>query len=105
MRSRIDLLRGMSKTAWAAVVGVVLSRTALRVAPVPVPKVGKGEIDPAAIQDVTGKAEKVDGEDRWAKGRVKLEGEGADWLRDTLVKEGEEVMRRYDELLPVEHRK
>lgn len=82
MRSRLDLLRGMSKTAWSAVVSVVLSRNAS------MPKV-EGE-------------ERVDS---WAKGRIKLEHEGMDWLRDTLVKEGEEVMKRYDELLPVEHRK
>jgi hypothetical protein len=30
---------------------------------------------------------------------------GIEWLRRRLVKEGEEVMRRYDSMLPVDPRK
>lgn len=82
LRSRIDLLKGMSKTSWSAVVSVVLSRSVLNI--------GSGN---------------EECEDRWAKGREKLGREGVDWLRDTLVKEGEELMKRFDQLLPPEHRK
>lgn len=111
LRSRIDLLRGMSKTSWAAVVGVVLSRSAL--APRPPPTVAKPMGYEEAVVAVTAPSEASGSEgkpaeaqvDRWAKGRAKLQEEGPDWLRDTLVQEGEELMKRYDQLLPAEHRK
>ncbi|WVQ84445.1 hypothetical protein IAT38_006597 [Cryptococcus sp. DSM 104549] len=41
----------------------------------------------------------------WVKGREKIKEKGADWLKARLVREGEEVMKRYEELLPAEHRK
>ncbi|WVQ77516.1 hypothetical protein IAR50_007202 [Cryptococcus sp. DSM 104548] len=41
----------------------------------------------------------------WDAGRKKVEKEGEEWLRERLVKEGREVMKRYDELLPSESRK
>lgn len=34
-----------------------------------------------------------------------MEKEGEEWLRERLLKEGEEVMKRYEELLPPENRK
>ncbi|WWD20411.1 hypothetical protein CI109_104887 [Kwoniella shandongensis] len=71
MRSRIDLLRNMSKFSWATIVGTILSRSP----------------------------------DEWAKGREKIKEVGVDWLRDRLVREGEEVMKRYEELLPAEQKK
>lgn len=40
--------------------------------------------------------------EEWTAGRAKVGLAGADWLRSKLVKEGMEVMRRYDQLLPVE---
>lgn len=43
---------------------------------------------------------------RWARGRRKLELEGgADWLRRRLIREGQEVLGRYDQLLPNESKK
>ncbi|RSH81250.1 uncharacterized protein EHS24_008687 [Apiotrichum porosum] len=43
---------------------------------------------------------------RWARGRRKLELEGgADWLRRWLIREGQEVLGRYDQLLPNESKK
>lgn len=68
MRTRIELLRGMSVSAWSAVVWTVLAR-----------------------EDTSG---------HWVKGKEKVKTEGVDWLRRRLVREGEEVMRRYDQLLP-----
>ncbi|OCF34352.1 hypothetical protein I316_03866 [Kwoniella heveanensis BCC8398] len=41
----------------------------------------------------------------WARGKERIKGKGADWLRSQLIKEGEEVMKRFDELLPPEQRK
>lgn len=32
-------------------------------------------------------------EDGWKSGRVKVEKEGEEWLRERLLKEGEEVMK------------
>ena len=43
-------------------------------------------------------------EESWKAGRARLQQVGLDWLRDRLVKEGLEVMKRYDQLLPVEKR-
>jgi hypothetical protein len=73
MRTRIDLLRGMSSPGWSSVVWTVLAR-----------------------EDTTG---------RWEKGKGKVKVEGIEWLRRRLVREGEEVMKRYDQLLPVDPRK
>jgi hypothetical protein len=73
MRTRIDLLRGMSTPAWSSVVWTVLAR-----------------------EDISG---------HWEKGKSKVKVEGIEWLRRRLVKEGEEVMKRYDQLLPVDPRK
>ncbi len=36
----------------------------------------------------------------WDRGRAKLAAEGADWLRRRLIREGKELLSRYDELLP-----
>ena len=41
-------------------------------------------------------------EEFWTAGRARLAVEGIDWLRNRLVKEGLEVLERYDQLLPVE---
>ncbi|WWC66009.1 uncharacterized protein I303_108631 [Kwoniella dejecticola CBS 10117] len=41
----------------------------------------------------------------WQKGKAKIQEKGEDWLKRQLIKEGEEVMRRFDELLPPEQRK
>lgn len=71
LRSRIDLLRNLSKPAWASVVATILARD----------------------------------EDGWKSGRSKVGKEGEEWLRERLLKEGEEVMKRYEELLPPENRK
>ncbi|CAD6571536.1 MAG: hypothetical protein TREMPRED_000308 [Tremellales sp. Tagirdzhanova-0007] len=38
----------------------------------------------------------------WESGRAKLGDIGVEWLRHRLVREGLEVMQRYDQLLPVE---
>jgi hypothetical protein len=81
MKSRIDLLKNMSATSWAAVVGAVLSRSSV-----------------VGLDDHGG------GYDPWARGREKMKTEDVDWLRARLVKEGVEVIKRYDQLLPVERR-
>ena len=39
------------------------------------------------------------------KPRKKLADEGPEWLRAQLVKEGKEVLKRYDQLLPPDPRK
>lgn len=70
MRTRIDLLRGMSVSAWSAVVWPVMAR-----------------------EDPLG---------RWDKGREKFKTEGVEWLRKRLAREGEEVLKRYDQLLPTD---
>ncbi len=41
-------------------------------------------------------------DEEWTSGRGKLRKVGVGWLRDRLVGEGLEVLRRYDQLLPVE---
>ncbi|WVQ95924.1 hypothetical protein IAU59_003023 [Kwoniella sp. CBS 9459] len=45
------------------------------------------------------------GSDDWARGKEKIKEKGTDWLKSQLIKEGEEVMKRFDELLPPEQRK
>lgn len=40
----------------------------------------------------------------WARGREKLAAEGVDWLRRRLIREGKDVLSRYDQLLPPEKR-
>jgi len=45
------------------------------------------------------------GDKTWTKGREKVGDMGPDWLRSRLVREGRELVRRYDQLLPVEPRK
>lgn len=42
---------------------------------------------------------------QWEKGRNTVREKGIEWLRRRLVREGEEVMKRYDQLLPVDPRK
>lgn len=68
MRTRIDLMRGMSLSAWSTVVNTVMAR-----------------------EDSSG---------YWLKGKEKVKAAGVDWLRRRLVREGEEVLKRYDQLLP-----
>ncbi|EJT48143.1 hypothetical protein A1Q1_02847 [Trichosporon asahii var. asahii CBS 2479] len=46
-----------------------------------------------------------EGDETWQRGRRKLTTMGNDWLRRHLIKEGLEVLRRYDELLPKEGQK
>lgn len=48
-----------------------------------------------------------EGDPSWAKGRESLrrKPEGIDWLRERLIKEGKELVKRYDQLLPVETKK
>ena len=41
----------------------------------------------------------------WVKGKQAVRSNGIEWLRRRLVKEGEEVMKRYDKMLPVDPRK
>ncbi|GMK56587.1 hypothetical protein CspeluHIS016_0304270 [Cutaneotrichosporon spelunceum] len=47
---------------------------------------------------VAGVLSRADG--GWDRGRAKLAAEGADWLRRRLIREGRELLNRYDELLP-----
>lgn len=77
MRSRVDLLRTMSTMGWASLVSTVLARP------------------PPSHQTV----------EEWERGKEKIKSMGADWLRDVLVREGQEVLERFDFLLPVEARK
>ena len=41
----------------------------------------------------------------WERAKRAITRRGADWLREILVKEGEEVLERYNQLLPPEARK
>jgi len=41
----------------------------------------------------------------WDKGKQAVRTNGIEWLRRRLVKDGVEVMRRYDSMLPVDPRK
>lgn len=86
MKSRIDLLKNMSDSAWSAIVATVLSRSST---------------DPKPENDAQGDA----GEDAWHKGREKLARSGHEWLRSRLVKEGKELVKRYDQLLPSDTKK
>lgn len=76
LKSRIELLRNMSTHAWVSVVRTVLARH---------PDTADGSA--------------------WKKGneRVRREG-GIEWLRGVLIKEGLDVLQRYDQLLPNEKR-
>lgn len=74
MKSRIELLRNMSTSAWSAIVSTVLSRYG-------------NEEGPSV------------------KGKIKVENAGPDWLRSRLVKEGKELVKRYDQLLPSDSKK
>jgi hypothetical protein len=95
MRSRIDLLRGMSAPAWIAVVSTVLSRAPL-----------SGSVNHAESASERGlSGDSLGGDAVWVKGREKIRVKGVEWLRSKLVREGEEVMKRYDQLLPNESKK
>ncbi|ORY34604.1 hypothetical protein BCR39DRAFT_513576 [Naematelia encephala] len=48
---------------------------------------------------------RTDENGRWDKGKAKVQQEGTEWLQRRLLKEGAEVMQRYEELLPSEHKK
>lgn len=41
---------------------------------------------------------------QWNRGRDKLAAEGVDWLRRRLIREGMDVLNRYDQLLPADKR-
>lgn len=88
MKSRIDLLKNMSDSAWSAIVATVLSRSST---------------DTKAENGAQG----ADGgeKDPWHKGREKLARSGHEWLRNRLVKEGKELVKRYDQLLPSDTKK
>lgn len=83
MRSRVELLRNMADIPWITVVNTVLARYGPG---------GSGN-------------DEANGAGPWSRGREKVMAAGAGWLRSRLVKEGEEVLKRYDQLLPPEHRK
>jgi hypothetical protein len=104
MRSRIDLLRGMSAPAWIAVVSTVLSRAPHPAASGSDTHHGDGEsASERGLSGLSGVGSRGDGV--WAKGREKIRVKGVEWLRSKLVREGEEVMKRYDQLLPNESKK
>ena len=84
LRARLELLRNMSPPAWSAVVSAVLSRST-----------------PLDLGDSDHQAEN----DPWHQSKQKLKAQGIDWLRRLLIKEGNEVLKRYDELLPSDSRK
>jgi len=44
-----------------------------------------------------------DPNDVWARGRKKLDVVGVDWLRRQLIREGIELLTRYDQLIPGAH--
>jgi hypothetical protein len=46
-----------------------------------------------------------EGHPTWQKGREKVAQMGVQWLKARLVREGKELVERYDQLLPVEPRK
>lgn len=77
LRTRVDVLKGMSEPAWETLLVAVLSRPGMN-----------------ALEEA-----------RWDKGRMAVWQRGVEWLKGTLVKEGEELLERYDQLLPPEHRK
>lgn len=81
MRSRVELLRNMADIPWITVVNTVLARYAP----------DKQDADPS--------------EGAYRRGREKVISAGPGWLRARLVQEGKEVLKRYDQLLPPEHRK
>jgi len=95
MRTRIDLLRGLSLPGWTAVVNAVLSRHSTSAIEV------DGQIDADKMREAKESREV----DIWSKGRAKIKEKGIEWLRSRLVKEGEELVKRYDQLLPVEVRR
>lgn len=77
MRSKLDILRGMPQTSWAAIVNGVLARVAE----------GHGT-QPAAV----------------GIGEQLIKENGIVWLKSRLIAEGQDVIERYDQLLPVESR-
>ena len=77
MHTRVGHLKQLSEGAWERLVISVFAR----------------------------KAPDAEQEERWAKGRKAVIRKGAEWLRGYLVKEGQELLDRYDQLLPPEPRK
>lgn len=75
--TRVDLLKGMSEASWETVLVAVLSRPA-----------------PGQVQKT-----------HWERGKRAVIRRGAQWLQEILVKEGEELLDRYDQQLPAESRK
>ncbi|KAL7425240.1 hypothetical protein Q5752_000928 [Cryptotrichosporon argae] len=93
MRARIELLRNMPDAQWATVVGAVLARGD-----------SVSEAGQAAGQDRDGPAAGKDTQGAARGARVAVEEKGVGWLRKRLIKEGKEVVRRYDQLLPAVHK-
>ncbi|WWC73818.1 uncharacterized protein I206_107790 [Kwoniella pini CBS 10737] len=80
MKSRLELLKNIPKLNWTVIVSTILQRV-------------------SPTNSSSGN------EDVWLKGKNKINEKGEDWLKRQLIKEGEEVMKRFDELLPPEQRK
>nr|XP_019043664.1 hypothetical protein I302_08244 [Kwoniella bestiolae CBS 10118]OCF22594.1 hypothetical protein I302_08244 [Kwoniella bestiolae CBS 10118] len=78
MKSRLDLLKNIPKLNWVLIVNTILQRY------------------------TTGPS---DGVDKWAKGKAKIKEKGEEWLKVQLIREGEALMKRFQELLPPEQKK
>lgn len=75
MRTKLDILKGMPPNSWSAIVNGALQRS-----------------EEAGTSKLGGAGEQL------------IRDNGVDWLKARLIAEGQEVIERYDQLLPVESR-
>ncbi|WVQ66159.1 uncharacterized protein L199_004337 [Kwoniella botswanensis] len=94
MKSRLDLLKNIPRLNWILIVNTILQRFTNQDQPT-TSKAGE-ELD------TNGETKKEDGISR---AKAKIRDNGEEWLKDLLIREGEQLMKRFQELLPPEPRK
>ncbi|KAK6908571.1 hypothetical protein I204_06550 [Kwoniella mangroviensis CBS 8886] len=94
MKSRLDLLKNIPRLNWILIVNTILQRFTNQNQPTP----SKADEE----LDTIGEIKKEDGISR---AKAKIRDNGEEWLKDLLIREGEQLMKRFHELLPPEPRK
>ncbi|WWC95713.1 hypothetical protein V866_002579 [Kwoniella sp. B9012] len=94
MKSRLDLLKNIPRLNWILIVNTILQRFTNQ---------NQTTTSKAGEElDTNGETKKEDGISR---AKAKIRDNGEEWLKDLLIREGEQLMKRFQELLPPEPRK
>ncbi|WWC92675.1 uncharacterized protein L201_007634 [Kwoniella dendrophila CBS 6074] len=112
MKSRLELLKNLPKLTWSTILSTILQRslTNYNLDSTITTKIQNDEKNDkddnqASNNKVNNSLQRGGEKEKWLKGKQKIKEKGDDWLKRQLIKEGEEVMQRFDELLPPEQRK